>query len=187
MGERKPLPTTQAVASSPSQPRCYPPPSACRQQRGRIFQTKQNIFTVACILQCFSHSFILLYPATSCLPDPFDGLGQTNVSRLKLVQRQTDHDGGRIETPGEDFAGAWCALLGDVIGDDVLESGVRVDEEGGAQEGIEGRVQRASGKWRDGQRDKGGSDEPVKGPVVGAVRGRGLRYGRRVVYYKSRG
>jgi len=57
-------------------------------------------------------------------PDPLDCLDETDISRLKLVESQTDHNSGGVETPSEKLAGTRGALLGHVIGDDVLEASV---------------------------------------------------------------
>lgn len=119
----------------------------------------------------------------SCLslPQSLDGLGDADIAGLVLVEGKADNDGGGVEAPDGSLAGPGCSVLRNVIDDDVLEAGVRVDEEGGAQDGIHGGVERAGGERSDGKGDQGRSDETVKGPVVGAVRGRRGRYGGSIV------
>lgn len=46
---------------------------------------------------------------------------------------------------------------------DILEADVRVDEEGGAEEGVGGGVQRAGGKGSDGQGDEGARHDSARG------------------------
>lgn len=109
------------------------------------------------------------------LPDALDGLGKTDIGGLELVKGKANEDGSGVETPGEELAGGGNALLGDVVDNDVAEAGVGVDEDGGGEDGVHCRVERAGGKRSDGQRNKTGGDDTVEGPVVGAMgrRGRG--------------
>ena len=121
-------------------------------------------------------------PVHLCGPDSLDSVRHTNIRRLKLVQSQADHNSRRVQAPGKDLARARSPLLRDVVCDDVLETGVRVDKDGGAKDGVHGRVERTGRKRCDGKRDQGRSNDAVHCPVVGAVRwGRG-RYGCRVIY-----
>lgn len=117
-----------------------------------------------------------------CRPNPLDSLSQADVRSLELVQSQPNHYGCRIQAPGEDFARAGCSLLGDIIDDDVLEAGVRVDEDCGAEDGVQGRVERASRERSDGERDERGSNQAIECPVVRTVGRRRGRYGGRVVH-----
>lgn len=49
-----------------------------------------------------------------------------------------------------------------------------MDQQGSAEEGVEGRVKRAGGEGSDRERYEASSDSPIEGPVVVAVRrGRG--------------
>ena len=107
------------------------------------------------------------------LPDALDGLGKTDIGGLELVKGKANEDGGGVEAPGEELAGGGNALLGDVVDNDVAEAGVGVNKDGGGEDGVHGRVERAGGEGSDGQGDKAGGDDTVEGPVVGAMRRRG--------------
>ncbi len=153
----------------------------CRSSRGGdIFNRKTPC------QPCPPHTSNNTYPSShSCGPHTLDSLGDAHIGGFELVEGQADDGGGGVDGPGEELAHARHPLFGDVIDDDVLEAGVRVDEDGGAQDGVERRVQRAGREGGDGERDQGAGDQPVKGPVVGPVGwGRG-RYGGGIVYYKS--
>ena len=67
--------------------------------------------------------------------------------------------------------------LGNVVDDDGLEANVRVEENGRAQDGVHGRVERAGGEGSDGEGDERSGEEALKSPVVGAVGGVGGRDG----------
>lgn len=71
--------------------------------------------------------------------------------------------------------------LGDVVDNARLEAEVRVDEETGAKNGVEGRVQGTSGEGGDGQGGNTSGEEALKSPVVRTVGGVGLRNGCRVI------
>lgn len=109
------------------------------------------------------------------LPDALDGLGKTDIGGLELVKGKANEDGSGVEAPGEELAGGGNALLGDVVDNNVAEAGVGVDEDGGGEDGVHGRVERAGGKRSDGQGNKTGGDDTVEGPVVGAMGRRGGR------------
>lgn len=118
---------------------------------------------------------------SSCRPDPPDTLGQADVVGLKLVQAHTDDGGGDVEQPHGGLAGLGHAALGQVVGDDVLEAEVRMQQQRAAQDGVHDGVVGAGGEGRDSQRHQAGGQDALKGPVVVAVaRGRG-RDGGRVV------
>lgn len=121
------------------------------------------------------------FSARSSGPNALDGLGDADIGSLELVEGQADDSGGGVEAPNKGHASLGRPLFGDVIDDDVLEAGVGVDEDGGAEDGVERRVQRASREGGDGERDQRGGDQTVKGPVVGAVRRRRGRYGGGIV------
>ncbi|CAF3514385.1 unnamed protein product [Fusarium graminearum] len=59
-----------------------------------------------------------------------------------------------------------------------------VEEEDTAEDGVEGRVERASSKGSDGQGDEAGSEETLESPVVRTVGGAGLGNGSRFVDYE---
>lgn len=71
--------------------------------------------------------------------------------------------------------------LGDVVDNARLEAEVGVDEETGAENGVEGRVQGTSSEGSDSQGGDTSSEEALEGPVVRTVGGVGLRNGGRVV------
>lgn len=52
---------------------------------------------------------------------------------------------------------------------------MRVEEDDGAEDGVQGRVEGAGSERSDAQRDETGGEETLEGPVVGAVSGAGLR------------
>lgn len=58
---------------------------------------------------------------------------------------------------------------------------MRVQEDGGAQDGVGGGVERAGGEGSNGERHEAGGEEALKGPVVGAVGGAWRGNGGRVV------
>lgn len=116
--------------------------------------------------QVFFFFLSSLYASTLCLPEPPDSLGNSNVVGLKLVQSHADSDGRKIQAPPEDLSQARVALLGDVVDDDGLEAEVRVQQEGGAQDGVGGGVERAGGEGRNGERHEAGGEEALEGPVV---------------------
>lgn len=114
-------------------------------------------------------------------PHPLDSLCQTNVVGLKLVQTDANQDSGGVEGPHGELAGLGETAVGDIVDEDVLETGVRVHEDCAAESGIEHGVQRTGSERSDGQGDEAGGEQTVKGPVVGAVRGRRRRDGSRVI------
>lgn len=58
---------------------------------------------------------------------------------------------------------------------------MRVQEDGGAQDGVGGGVERAGGEGSNGEGHETGGEEALKGPVVGAVGGAGVGNGDGVV------
>lgn len=70
---------------------------------------------------------------------------------------------------------------GDVVDNNLLEAHVGVEEENAAEDGVESRVERASGEGSDGQGDEAGGEETLECPVVGSVGGVGIGNGSRVV------
>lgn len=52
------------------------------------------------------------------MPDPLNGLRDTDIIRLELVQANSNKNGTRLEAPHEDFAPERDAVLGKVIDDD---------------------------------------------------------------------
>lgn len=117
-----------------------------------------------------------------CLPDPLDSLCDTHIVRLELVQSHADGDGCQVQGPPECLVEAGPAALGDVVGDDLLEAHVRVEEDGTAEDRIGERVEGPGGERGDGEGDERCGEEALGGPVVGAVGGVGLRDEGRVVY-----
>lgn len=115
------------------------------------------------------------------LPHPLDSLCQANVVGLKLVQTDANQDSGGVEGPHGELAGLGETAVGDIVDEDILETGVRVHEDCAAESGIEHGVQRTGSERSDGQGDEAGGEQTVKGPVVGAVRGRRRRDGSRVI------
>jgi len=65
------------------------------------------------------------------------------------------------------------AVVREVVHDAGVEADVAVDDQRGAQQGVEDRVRRAANEGRGGQRDERRGDEPLEGPVVAAGGGRG--------------
>jgi len=123
-----------------------------------------------------------------CLPDALDSLSKADVVGLVLVEGKADNDSSGVQTPAEGLACPRHSVLGNVVNNDVLEAGVGVDEEGGAEGSVEDGVDGASGERREGNGDQGSGNETVKGPVVGAVAGIGWGDGGGVVdYLKVRG
>lgn len=101
-----------------------------------------------------------------CLPDSLDSLSDANVIGLKLVQANANSDSRQVQAPPEELSQTWVGSLGNVVNDDGLEADVGVQEDGGAQNGVGGGVERAGGKGRDGERHEAGGEETLKGPVV---------------------
>ena len=46
---------------------------------------------------------------------------------------------------------------------------MRVDQDGGAEDGVHGWVEGAADEWGEGERDEADGDEALGGPVIGAV------------------
>lgn len=131
--------------------------------------------------QVFHPSFSLSKHHPLCLPDLLNSLGNTNIVGLKLIQSHADGDGRQVQAPPEDLSQAGVAGLGDVVDDDGLEANMRVQQDGGAQDGVGGGVERAGGEGSNGEGHEAGGEEALKGPVVGAVRGVGVGNGDGVV------
>lgn len=106
---------------------------------------------------------------SSCLPYPLDGLRDTNVVGLELVQANADRQRRRVQRPPRELAELSVRPVGNVVGDDGLEAQVGVDEDRGTQDGVHGGVDGAGREGSEGERDEAGSEEAVEGPVVGAV------------------
>jgi hypothetical protein len=85
-----------------------------------------------------------------CGPDSLNGLGYTNVVRLKLVQSNTNNNCCQFQTPVESLSDLWHTPLWNVISHKSVKTDVRVDEDGTAENGIGGRVERASDEGCDG-------------------------------------
>lgn len=115
------------------------------------------------------------------LPKSLDSLGDANIVGLELVQSNADGQGSDVEQPAEEGSQTGVSAIGDVVNDDLLETGVGVEEENAGEDGVGGRVERAGGEGGDGKRDKTSGDETLKGPVVGTVGGVGLGDGSRIV------
>lgn len=105
------------------------------------------------------------YP-TLCLPESLDSLSDAHVIGLKLVQANADSDGRKVQAPPEVLSHVGVGSLGDVVNEDGLEADVGVQEDGRAQDGVGGGVERTGGKGRNGERHEAGSEEALKGPVV---------------------
>jgi hypothetical protein len=118
------------------------------------------------ISSIFPFFFPFLYISALCLPESLKGLRDTNIVGLKLVQAHANSDSRNVQTPPEDFSQAGVALLGDVVNDDGLEADVRVQEDGGAQDGVGGGVERSRGEGRNGEGHEAGGKDALEGPVV---------------------
>jgi hypothetical protein len=117
------------------------------------------------IFPFFPFSCLVQYP-TLCLPKSLDSLSDTDVIGLKLVQANADGDSRQVQTPPEELSQAGVGSLGNVVDDYGLEADVRVQEDGRAQDGVGGGVERTGGKGRNGERHEAGGEEALKGPVV---------------------
>lgn len=104
-------------------------------------------------------------------PNPLDRLRQANVIRLELVQPHTDKRRRGAESPVESALRLGVLARGDVVGDDVLEAHVRVEEERAAEDGVEARVEGAGGKRSESEGHEAQGEGAVESPVVGAVGG----------------
>jgi hypothetical protein len=114
---------------------------------------------------------LLVYPPCSLditlsLPDPLDGLGNTNIVRLEFVQANSDQDGSSVQSPHKESAECGMFPIGNVVDDDGLKAHVAVHQHQGAEGSIHSRVERAGGVGRDGERDETCSDQSLEGPVV---------------------
>lgn len=76
------------------------------------------------------------------------------------------------------------AALGNVVGDDLLEAHVGVQEDSAAQDRVGEGVQGAGSEGGDGEGHQGGGEDALGRPVVRALGGIGLRNGSRVVDYR---
>lgn len=137
-------------------------------------------------VQCFPSVTLSLFPFPQkqvrlSLPHPLDGLRNTNVVGLKLVQANADGQRGEVEPPPEEPTEVGPGLLRNVVDDDLLEAHVGVQQDGAAEDGVEGGVERAGGEGGDGEGDEAGGEQALGGPVVGALGGVGRRDGGRVV------
>lgn len=120
--------------------------------------------------QSFFHFFPFFFAPslhhTLCLPDSLDSLSDADVIGLKLVQANANSDGRQVQTPPEELSQAGIGSRGDVVNDDGLEADVGVQQDGRAQDGVGGGVERTGGKGRNGERHEAGGEEALKGPVV---------------------
>src|SRR6188474_2613318 len=82
-----------------------------QQQQQQNNKTKKVIL----LLGFYSLSLLNYTIPCSCRPYSLDSLGDTHVGGLELIEGQADDDGGGVQTPGEDLAGARRALLRDVV------------------------------------------------------------------------
>lgn len=114
-------------------------------------------------------------------PNPLDRLRQPNVVRLELVQPHADERGRGAEPPVERALRLGVLARGDVVGDDVLETHVRVEEKRAAEEGVEARVEGAGGKGGESEGYKAQGEGTVEGPVVRAMRRVALLLDDRVI------
>lgn len=103
---------------------------------------------------------------TLCLPDSLDSLSDADVIGLKLVQADANSDSRQVQTPPEELSQARVGSRRDVVNDDGLEADVGVQQDGRAQDGVGGGVERTGGKGRNGERHEAGGEEALKGPVV---------------------
>lgn len=83
------------------------------------------------------------------LPHPLDCLRNTDIIRLELVQTNADRQRCEVEKPHEGLVKTGEAVLGDVVDDDGLETDVGVKEDGAAEDGVHGRVERAGSEGGD--------------------------------------
>jgi len=120
-------------------------------------------------IQVSSIFLLFSFPCTCpslCLPESLDSLSDADVIGLKLVQANTNSDSRKVQTPPEELSQAGVGSRGDVVNDDGLEADVGVQEDGRAQDGVGGGVERTGGKGRNGERHEAGGEEALKGPVV---------------------
>lgn len=103
-------------------------------------------------------------------PNPPNTLRQPNIIRLKLIQSNTNHDRGKLQSPIKQLSDIRHPLYGDVIGDEGVETNVGVDQEGAAKQSIRQWVKGTGCEGRDCERDEAYGDGALEGPVVGAVR-----------------
>lgn len=104
-------------------------------------------------------------------PNPLDRLRQANVVRLEFVQTHTDERRRGAKSPVERAPRLGVFRRRDIVGDDVLEAQVRVDEERAAEDGVEGRVEGTGREGGESEGHEAQGEGTVKSPVVGAVGG----------------
>lgn len=121
-----------------------------------------------------------MYPRLR-LPYTLNGLSDTDIVRLELVQTQADGEGGGVQAPPEQLAQAGVRAVGNVVDDDLLEAHVGVQQDAAAEDGVHGGVQGAGSEGSDGERDETEGKAALEDPVVGALGGVGLGNGGGIV------
>lgn len=105
------------------------------------------------------------------LPDPLDAFSQANIVSLELIKPNAHNNSSKLEQPIKSLSDLWQLSARDVVTDDSLEANVRMDEDGGGEEGVCDWIQGAGSERCDCERDETDGDGTLKGPVVGTVRG----------------
>lgn len=109
-----------------------------------------------------------------CSPNPLDGLGNTNVVGLKLVEAVGDEKSESSQNPGQKCTHTGNAPGREVVNDASIEANVGVNDEQTAENRVGNGIQRASSEGSDAERDESSRDESLKSPVIAAVGGRWL-------------
>lgn len=104
-----------------------------------------------------------------CLPHPLDGLCDTNIVCLELVQTDGGGNSESTQQPVQERLGLGDAALGEVVDDRGMETNVGVEDQQGTEDGIHDRVQGAGSEGSDGQRDQSDRDESLECPVVATL------------------